>query len=364
MEPVHARLLVGPQRACSACPGSTRASPSGWRSAASVSASQGPATSGSSRRRLGRRRHRRRCRRRPAGAWPRRTTGLRSAARRSIASNCSSVRLSRSRSTSTHLPRMKASPSDCASSRLISAAVSVSPSSVTSIWKSSSASRPELRRRLAADRRLHLRARRPVHAPARRHAHDHAGAFERRHVLQELQRLLRAPAQRMKDLAGIDHGLQPGAVLGGALHRHQQRQQALAVLRAGIFLQGLAERQMLRLGLRRQPRRVGRQEGERRFLVLAVLGQIEMHAPDQVPGGIAALEELLNGEPGFAPARHRRPHPCRATDRPGRPPSDIPRRSWAERRRPSARARRRRARERQDLSAPSPMPGSAHSAVT
>ena len=158
---------------------------------------------------------------------------------------------------------------------------------------------PELRRRLAADRRLHLRTRRPVHAPARRHAHDDAGAFQRRNVLQELQRLLRAPAQRMKDLAGVDHRLQPGALLGGALHRHQQRQQALAVFRAGIFLQGLAERQMLRLGLRRQPRRVGGQEGERGLFVLAVLGEIEMHAPDQIPGGMTGFEEVLNSNAGF-----------------------------------------------------------------
>ncbi len=153
---------------------------------------------------------------------------------------------------------------------------------------------PELRGRAAADRRLHLRARGPVHAPARRHAHDHAGAFQRGSVPQELQRLLRAPAQRMKDLAGIDHRLQPAALLGGALDRHQQRQQALAVPRAGIFLQGLAERQMLRLGRGREPRRVGRQKGERSLFVLPVLGEIEMHAPDQIPGGMTGLEEFLN----------------------------------------------------------------------
>jgi hypothetical protein len=44
------------------------------------------------------------------------------AARRSIASNCSRVLLSRARSTSTHLPRINAKPSEWASSRLISAA--------------------------------------------------------------------------------------------------------------------------------------------------------------------------------------------------------------------------------------------------
>ena len=133
------------------------------------------------------------------------------------------------------------------------------------------------------------------------------------HVLQELQRLRRAPAQRVVDLARIDHGLQPGACLGRALHRHQQRQQALAVARAGVLLQRLAERQMLRLAFGRKPRRVGRQERERRLLVLAVLGEIEVHAADQVPGRMAALEELLHGEPGLGQlgiegrvdARHR-----------------------------------------------------------
>ena len=50
------------------------------------------------------------------------------------------------------------------------------------------------------------------------------------------------PFYRAEDLAGIDHRLQPAALLGGALDRHQKRQQALAVFRAGIFLQGLAER--------------------------------------------------------------------------------------------------------------------------
>ena len=71
---------------------------------------------------------------------------------------------------------------------------------------------PELRWRIAADRRFHLRACGAVHAPTRWHPHDHPGAFERGNILQELQSLLRAPAQRVKDLAGIDHRLQPGAI--------------------------------------------------------------------------------------------------------------------------------------------------------
>ena len=60
----------------------------------------------------------------------------------------------------------------------------------------------------------------------------------------------------------------------------------LAVRRAGVFAQRLASGTMLRPGLRRKPRRVGRHEGERRLRVAAVLGQVEMHAADQVPGRV------------------------------------------------------------------------------
>ena len=158
---------------------------------------------------------------------------------------------------------------------------------------------PQVRRRLAAHRRLHLGMGRAVHAPARRHAQDHAGALQRLGVLQQLQRLRRTPAQRVVDFARIDHGLQPRAGLRRALHGHQQRQQTFAVSRSGIFLERPAERQMLRLAFGRKAGRVGRQERERGRLVLAVLGEIEVHAADQVPGGMAALEELLNGEPNL-----------------------------------------------------------------
>ena len=88
-------------------------------------------------------------------------------------------------------------------------------------------------------------------------------------------------------------------MLGGALDGHQQRQQAFAVPRTGVFLQSLAERQMLRLGLGRKPCRVGRKECERGVLVLPVLGKVEMHASDQIPGRMTAFEELLHGELGL-----------------------------------------------------------------
>ena len=259
---------------------------------------------------------------------------------------------------------MKASPSDCASSCLISAAESVSPSSVTSMRKSSSASSPSCDGALPPTVAFTC-------GRAGRFMRQLAGIRTTTPALSSAGTSLRncsaccgRPAQRMKDLAGIDHRLQPGALLGGALDRHQQRQQALAVLRAGIFLQGLAERQMLRLGLRRQPRRVGRQERERGVLVLPVLGEIEMHASDQVPGGMPRLEEFLHRELRLRRARHRRPHPWRARDRPGPAPSDIPRRSWAARRGHPAQLVLRRAPEPPASCAPRRYPGSAHSAVT
>ena len=64
------------------------------------------------------------------------------AAVRSTSPKRSIMRLSRSRSTSTQRPRTSARPSDLASNSLISAFVNVSPSSVTSMRKSRSASWP------------------------------------------------------------------------------------------------------------------------------------------------------------------------------------------------------------------------------
>ena len=90
-----------------------------------------------------------------------------------------------------------------------------------------------------------------------------ASAFERRNIPQELQRLLWIKSQRMINLAAVDYGFQPRAMLGGALDRYQQRKEAFAVPCAAILLHGFAERQMLRLGVGRKPCRVSRQERER-----------------------------------------------------------------------------------------------------
>ena len=97
----------------------------------------------------------------------------------------------------------------------------------------------------------------------------------------------------MEDLAGLDHRHEPRAVLGGALHRHKQGQQLAAIGSAGVFAQGLTERQVLCLGLRRKLRRVGRHEGEGRVLVATVFRKVEVHAADQVPGRVQQFQETL-----------------------------------------------------------------------
>ena len=89
-------------------------------------------------------------------------------------------------------------------------------------------------------------------------------------------------------------------MLSGTLDGHQQRKQAFAIPRAGIFLQGLAKRQMLGLGFGRKPRCVGRKKRERGLLVLAVLCKVEMNTPHQIPGMMTALEKLLHCELGFS----------------------------------------------------------------
>ena len=149
-------------------------------------------------------------------------------------------------------------------------------------------------RRLRPDGGGHLRPGRAPGPPGRGHANHDAGALQLRDVAEKAKGLLRRPAQRMKDLARVDHLLEPGAALGRALDREQERQKALLVGRAGVLAQRLAERQVLGLAVRREPGGVGREEGEGRLLVLAVLGEVEVHPAHDVPGRVQALEEVLD----------------------------------------------------------------------
>ena len=110
--------------------------------------------------------------------------------------------------------------------------------------------RADTRRRLGPDRRGRPRARRPAAAPGRRQPHDHARRLQRRNILQELIRLGGGPPERMKDVAGVHHLLQPAARLGGALDRDEQRQEPGLVPGARILFERAPERRMQRLAPR------------------------------------------------------------------------------------------------------------------
>ena len=178
-----------------------------------------------------------------------------------------------------------------------SASVSGSPSSMTPIWKSSSPSSP------TADG-----ARLPTVAVtcgrAGRLARQDAGMRTTTPALSKLgdavekaRRLRGSPAQRMEDIPGIDHRLQPGAMFRGALHRQEQGQQLVPVRRSGVFAQRLAEGDVLRLRLGGKAGGVGRHEGEGLVGIAAVFRQVEMHPADQVPGRIQGGQEGLQSGP-------------------------------------------------------------------
>ena len=142
-------------------------------------------------------------------------------ARRSTASNCSRVWLNRAWSTSTHLPRIKAKPVRMGKEPL-------------DLGR---------RQRLAVERHLHLEVEKSIDArvdgglpPTVAFTWGRAGRFMRQlagmrtttpalssaGASLRIAALARAPAQRVKDIARIDHRLQPLAGLGGTLDRHQQ----------------------------------------------------------------------------------------------------------------------------------------------
>lgn len=63
---------------------------------------------------------------------------------------------------------------------------------------------------------------------------------------------------------------------------------------------------MQRPGVRREPRGVGREKGERGFCVVAVFGEIEVHPADQVPGRIARFQKILERAFGLGEFRTKR----------------------------------------------------------
>ena len=89
--------------------------------------------------------------------------------------------------------------------------------------------------RCRANGRLDGRAARPVHAPIGRHADDEASSLHHLCILEEAHRVLRRPTQGMKDFAGVDDVLQPGAGLARLLNGGQELQELGFVPGAGIF---------------------------------------------------------------------------------------------------------------------------------
>jgi hypothetical protein len=141
-------------------------------------------------------------------------------------------------------------------------------------------------------------------------ARSSAATSERRDVAEEPERLGGRPAQRVKELARVHHLAQPRAPLGGALDREEEREQPFAVARAGVLAQRLAERQVLRRAVGREAGRVGGEEGERRVRVARGLGEVEVHAADDVPRRMELLEQPFHRE-----AARREPLGERRVDR-------------------------------------------------
>src|SRR5439155_22315870 len=125
--------------------------------------------------------------------------------------------------------------------------------------------------------------------------HDDARRLERRYVAEEPVRLPWRPLQRLEDRTGLDELAQERALPGRSLDGRQQREQRCLVARSARFLDGLAERPMLHLRVRRQSRGVRRQEREGMLRIALVLGEVEADATDEVPNRILILHELLNG---------------------------------------------------------------------
>ena len=213
VKPAHAHLLVGPQRALQRVAGVDLRQ--ALRSCAALSESpqaRGRPPPAPSRHRPRRPYLQRRPLRprRPTGAWPRRRPGRSRSAVRSTSRKRSIMLCRCSRSISTHRPRTSASPSDPGQqvANLRGGERFAVKRDIHTEIEQRVLSQPG--RRLGAHRARHLRPRRTVAAPRRRHAHHHARRLQLRDVPQKLQGLPRRPAQRMKDLARIDHGLQPG----------------------------------------------------------------------------------------------------------------------------------------------------------
>ena len=169
--------------------------------------------------------------------------------------------------------------------------VNVSPSSVTSMRKSSSASWPtpdsNLPPTLAVTCGRGGRFARQV-AGIRTTTPALSSCGTSRRSCMASRRL---PPQRVENLARIDHGLQPRAASDARCTGRSSDSRRSLLAAPAYSPQSLPQRKMLRLGVRRQPRGISRQKSEGRCFVLAVFGQVEVHAADKVPRRVAAFQE-------------------------------------------------------------------------
>jgi hypothetical protein len=122
--------------------------------------------------------------------------------------------------------------------------------------------------------------------------------LELRHIAKKAECFIGRPAEGVEDLSSGNHCVQPSTAFGRALHRQKERQHPVSVRRPCILFQRLAQRNVLDLAMFRQPVRIGREKGKGGLLILPVLREVEVHAPDHIPCRVHALEELLHRCPG------------------------------------------------------------------
>ncbi len=94
----------------------------------------------------------------------------------------------------------------------------------------------------------------------------------------------------------IDDLLQPGAAFARPFDRFQQSQQFVLRPGAGEFTQRRAEGRVPKRAMGGERGGVGGQEGERALGVLTILGEVEMHAPDEPPAAVARGQKSADRE--------------------------------------------------------------------
>ena len=163
---------------------------------------------------------------------------------------------------------------------------------MTSSWKSSSASWPDLRRRRRTDRgpdraraAVGWPATPPACAPPRRRSPAAGTSLQEAAGLAGVQRSGWKISRRRPGPSATGSA-RAARCTGSSSDSRRSLSAAPAYSRSAC-----AQRQVLRLALRRQPRGVGRQEGEGALLVLAVLGQIEVHRPTRFQAGWRAFRK-------------------------------------------------------------------------